>query len=67
VTDAVHHCSRLREGFYDVFYPDHSVLGDHLKFRNAPGVLGSYDYNPLLKNLWVIDYEDSDVKDPKSE
>eukprot|EP00953_Heterococcus_sp_UTEX-ZZ885_P038835 19923-Heterococcus_DN1.PRE.1 len=66
VTDAVHHCSRLREGFYDVFYPDLSVLVDHLKYRNAPGVSGSYDFNPLQKNLWAIDYEQPYVQDPKS-
>jgi hypothetical protein len=68
VTDSVHHCSRMREGFYDVFYPDHSVLGKHLTKRK-PAEYGSddapvctYMYNPLQQNLWAIDYEDSDIK-----
>jgi hypothetical protein len=68
VNDAQHWCARLKEGFYDVFYPDKSVLGDHLKLRSttAAGILGSYDYNPLQKNLWAVDYEDSDVQAPTS-
>jgi hypothetical protein len=67
VNDAQHFCARMREGFYDVFYPDQSVLvGDHLNLRSktAAGVLGSYDYNPLQKNLWAVDYEQSYVQSP---
>jgi hypothetical protein len=34
VNNAQHFCARMREGFYDVFYPDKSVLlGDHLRLR----------------------------------
>jgi hypothetical protein len=65
--DAVHFCARLREGMHDVFYPDKSVLAKHLEYRTAPGTLGSYDYNPLQRNVWAIDYEDSDVVAPSRE
>jgi hypothetical protein len=67
LTSAEYFCSRLRDGFYDVFYPPVQVLDAQLALRNAselgntvPPFVGElavneFFNNPVQNNIWVSD------------